>query len=123
MGVTVTEIALATTPGRSYPCRVERVVDGDTLHLLFDLGFGVAFRACCRLARIDAPELKSPEGEKARDWLKGIAENCGPDGFEARVGRQDAYGRWLVELAVRAGGVNVNDLALRQGYAKPFGGK
>ncbi|MCB1918655.1 MAG: thermonuclease family protein [Candidatus Competibacteraceae bacterium] len=87
--------------------RVVGVHDGDTLTLLV----GVR-QVKVRLAGIDAPELKQPYGQKAKqalsDWAYGKAariESAGPD----------RYGRTLGTVFV--GAVNVNAALVEQGAA------
>lgn len=48
-----------------YPAVVADVHDGDTLTLIIDLGFNIAFRSACRCYGINAPELATPEGKTA----------------------------------------------------------
>jgi hypothetical protein len=67
VGVTVTD-----KPSYAYAAKVERVVDGDTLWVVVDLGFKAAVREKLRLRGINTPELGTPlprrqagEGEKA----------------------------------------------------------
>lgn len=85
---------------------VDKVVDGDTIYLLVDLGFNVHKREKFRLLDIDTPEIYSgTEEEKARgqeakqyliDWLKAAEE----DKHELYVYsvKQGKYGRYLAYL-------------------------
>ena len=41
--------------------RVHRVLDGDTLDIDIDLGWGLTFRERVRLANVDAPEVRGAE--------------------------------------------------------------
>lgn len=42
------------------PATIVRVVDGDTLDVVLDLGWKISYRAKVRLARCNAPELERP---------------------------------------------------------------
>ena len=58
-----------------YKATVKRVVDGDTIDMDVDLGFGVSKLVRIRLADIDAPEVKGderPEGLSAKTYLEGL---------------------------------------------------
>ena len=65
-----------------YKARIVEVHDGDTLGLDIDLGFGMFAAAkslsgksllSCRLFGINAPELSTPAGLQARDFLRTLA--------------------------------------------------
>ncbi len=53
-----------------YACTVERVVDGDTIDVILDLGFSVSYKSRVRLYGIDTPESRTRnKDEKARGKL------------------------------------------------------
>ncbi|NTV29876.1 MAG: hypothetical protein HGA80_07335, partial [Candidatus Omnitrophica bacterium] len=56
----------------TYNAYVERVVDGDTLKVRLDLGFGVRVRQTLRLRGIDCPELKTKAGDAAKAFVQSI---------------------------------------------------
>ncbi|MBU6141477.1 MAG: hypothetical protein KGP29_08010, partial [Proteobacteria bacterium] len=49
----------------TYVAKLERVVDGDTIHVKLDLGFGIKHHEILRLAKINAPEAETKEGKRA----------------------------------------------------------
>ena len=50
-----------------YSCTVDRVVDGDTIDVILDLGFDVSFKTRVRLYAIDTPETRTRDkDEKVR---------------------------------------------------------
>ena len=55
-----------------YSCKVKRVVDGDTVDVVLDLGFDVSYSCRVRLYGIDTPESRTRnKDEKARGkWLQ-----------------------------------------------------
>jgi endonuclease YncB( thermonuclease family) len=124
-----------------YYAKVLEVHDGDTVTVDIDLGFNThATPIHIRLKGIDAPELKTPEGVVARDWLKGYldAGNEVDDGWvivqTTRVpmvkgDEPDKYGeRWLgVLYDVRSANTNsfefsINNLMITTGHARPYDG-
>ena len=42
-----------------YKCQIDRVVDGDTVDVVLDLGFSILHKARVRLYAIDTPEWAS----------------------------------------------------------------
>lgn len=104
------------TPAFTYAAQLIDVHDGDTIHLDIDLGFHTWRRGeRYRLARINAPELSTPEGRPARDHLTLLLA-AGP--LVVTTSKADNYGRYLVECSVN--GVNLNDAMLRDGFAVPY---
>jgi endonuclease YncB( thermonuclease family) len=53
-----------------YSCEVKRVVDGDTVDVVIDLGFDIHFATRVRLYGMDTPESRTRDkDEKARGFL------------------------------------------------------
>ena len=107
-----------------YNATVERVVDGDTLEVLIDLGLDVGIRTILRLNRINAYETKLGVNTTAEKKAKGIA---GRDHLKAMFDanshivvltikdKTEKYGRYLAE--VTHNGVSINDQMVSLGYA------
>lgn len=85
-----------TDPEYLYRANVLSVIDGDTLDLDIDLGFGVYRRIRVRLAKIDAPEITSPKGRKTRDIV--AAELMGAKTVCVKTVKVDLHGRYVVHL-------------------------
>lgn len=97
-----------------YAAKPIRVIDADTLVLDLDLGFyqhrlGRSYR----LARINAPEMGTPEGVAARESL--VARLAGVASFLVSTSKADSFDRWIVELY--ADGANVSDWLVANGHA------
>ena len=89
-------------------------LDGDTVVLDLDLGFyqwriGRSYR----LARINAPELSTPEGVAARAAL--TERLAAASAFLVVTAKADSFDRWIVELY--ADGVSVSDWLVGDGWA------
>lgn len=112
-----------------YRARLVRVVDGDTLELEVDLGFGARYAAAIRLLGVDAPELPSADGDRSRAALAQlVAAGAGAwplrvqthrlaSGSEAR-----SFARWVgtVWVAAADGGlVDVGAALIAMGAARP----
>lgn len=101
-----------------YKAFVERVIDGDTAEVIFDLGFNLALFGKIRLKGVNAPEVKgetAEAGKKATEFLRGLIE--GKTIF-ARTYGKDKYGRWLADVYVD--GEYVNKKLIDSGNAKPY---
>jgi len=42
-----------------YNCKVEKIVDGDTIDVVLDLGFDILYKSRVRLYGIDTPESRT----------------------------------------------------------------
>jgi micrococcal nuclease len=108
-----------------YRAELVRVVDGNTAILDIDLGFFVWHRkTTIRLAGIDAPDVTTPEGKAALDWLKTRLEEAS-DAGELRIRTvkgedtrdlSGTWGRWFGVLF--ADGVCINQELMEKGFAK-----
>jgi micrococcal nuclease len=101
-----------------YKGDVIKVVDGDTVDILVDLGFSITTLIRFRLCGINAPETRGverPEGVKAKRFLKNKI-----DGKEVIVrtyqDRTGKYGRYLADIYIDE--ENVNELMIKKGHAE-----
>jgi micrococcal nuclease len=97
-----------------YASRLVRVIDGDTVVLELDLGFyqwrlGRSYR----LARINAPEMSTPEGLAARKAL--VDHLASVTAYFVMTQKADSFDRWIVELY--ADGANISDWLVAGGFA------
>jgi micrococcal nuclease len=98
-----------------YGCQVNRVVDGDTVDVILDLGFSILHKCRVRLYGIDTPESRTRDlDEKARGKLasKFLADaiNNGKK-VVLRSKLKDSkgkYGRVLGEIVVDDININVS---------------
>lgn len=121
----------------TFNARLERIVDGDTLYLVFSLGFGATITEDVRLADINTPELVGPDHaaavaamEAATSWLRDAEASPGDSDWPLIVetkrvkstSLRDKYGRYLAKVyrASDPEGVSLNDFLVNGGYAKPF---
>jgi len=82
----------------TYRAFIERVVDGDTLLVNIDQGFGVESRHYLRLRGIDCAELVETEGKKAKAFVEKILEKV--EYVILTSTRSDKYGRYLADVFV-----------------------
>lgn len=99
------------------------VVDGDTVDLRVDLGFGVYRVDRFRLLGINTPELhaKDPaERKRANDAREKLALllGTGPVVIQTVKDKQEKYGRYLARIL--ANGMDVNAELVHLGLAVPY---
>ena len=94
-----------------YDAAIMKVIDGDTVRLVVDVGFSVHVVDTFRLLRINAPEMNTPEGVAAKAALETLF--IAPT--RVKVTKKEKYGRWLVEIFI--GPLNLNDEMVRLGHA------
>lgn len=102
-----------------YAARIERVIDGDTVVAVLDLGFAVSARHTLRLFGINAPEARGrtkPYGKAAKEHLTQLIDALGPVYVETRRDKQGKYGRYLAVLR-GAQGQDLNAQMVADGYA------
>jgi micrococcal nuclease len=108
-----------------YYAKVDRVVDGDTVDALVDLGFDTWKKVRIRMQGMNAPESRTRDlEEKARGLAAKIRlEQLLESGtFTLQSMGVGKYGRCLGILYVD--GVNVNQTLINEGHATEYyGGK
>lgn len=113
-----------------YNAIVERIVDGDTLDLLIDLGFRTFVKQRVRLYGINTPETfgvkkGSAEYEAGKaatrfvySWLDGEGSEVSIQSHDGKPLGQGKYGRWLVEVLLPNDPVSLNDALVEAGHAE-----
>jgi micrococcal nuclease len=105
-----------------YSAKVERIVDGDTVDLLVDLGFDVWRHDRFRLYGINAAEHGTPAGDAATAFLGTLISPGLMITASTYKDKLDKYGRMLATLTT-ADGKSVNDTMVSTGHAVPYFGK
>ena len=104
-----------------YPATVSRIIDGDTVALSIDLGFGVAYSGVCRLYGCNAAEHGTPEGDAATAYLHTLLSSGEP--VQVLSHGWDKYGgRFDGSISSAAGG-DVVQAMIAAGHAKPWDGQ
>jgi len=87
-------------PWELYTGKVTRVVDGDTVDVELELGWGNFLREKVRLHGINAPELPTVAGIAAKTFLQGQVTSAPEIRFRSFKDKRDKYGRILLDLIV-----------------------
>tara|TARA_R110000744_G_scaffold21783_4_gene56159 strand:+ start:1067 stop:1432 length:366 start_codon:yes stop_codon:yes gene_type:complete len=109
-----------------YKCKLDRVVDGDTIDVDINLGFNITLKKQrVRLAGIDTPESRTRNkaekvlGLAAKERVK---ELCGEDILLQSLGR-GKYGR-ILGIPLTSKGKNICSILINEGHAIEYwGGK
>jgi micrococcal nuclease len=101
-----------------YRAVLDRVVDGDTVDLVVDLGFRTKAHHRFRLQGIDAPEPRGAtktEGLAAKAWL---AEALEGKPLIIRSEKTGKYGRWLATIWTGPNSDDINSQMVEAGHAQ-----
>ena len=112
---------------------IKKVLDGDTIDVIIDLGFDLAKTERVRIAGVDTPEKRTRNLEEkalgidATEWLKNKLEGAidGDDDLVIRtelVGGVGKYGRLLGWLYIGDADVSLNEQMITEGYAWAYDG-
>ena len=132
-------MAAMTPPSRKscYNFRVTKIVkvlDGDTIDVLIDLGFDLFKKERVRIAGVDTPEKRTRDLEEkalgidATNWLKKkLEDTIAGDGDELTirtelVGGTGKYGRLLGWLYINEDALSLNEQMITEGYAWEYDG-
>ena len=110
-----------------YKATILRVVDGDTLDLLIDLGMNVHVKERVRLARINTPEIHGVKKD-SEEYIKGMQAKLLVEtilaGQELIVktikDKKGKYGRYIAEIYIDKDGnlINLSDHLVEYGHAE-----
>lgn len=98
-----------------YRARIERVIDGDTYVLVVDLGFRVSLTITGRLRGVDCPELDTPAGMAAAEFVEALRA-VRPEFVIQSYKDQQSFARWIVDVWVTTG-ESLADVLVSAGHA------
>ena len=113
---------------------IVKVLDGDTIDVLIDLGFDLFKKERVRIAGVDTPEKRTRDLEEkalgidATNWLKKkLEDTIAGEGDELTirtelVGGTGKYGRLLGWLYINEDVISLNEQMITEGYAWAYDG-
>jgi micrococcal nuclease len=114
----------------TYNATVVRVVDGDTVDVDIDLGFGIWFRnQRIRLLGVDTPECRTTDDLEKRFGMlaKSVVETLCPVGakiiVQTELDDKGKFGRVLGILMVQDATINLNEFLITERYAVAYHGQ
>jgi micrococcal nuclease len=107
-----------TSDLHTYRAYLDYVIDGDTVVFYVDLGFRTYSRQKLRLRGIDTPELKTPEGEKAKVFVQEMLKKAKL--ITIKTYRKDKYDRYLADIFVGSKEIFLNQKLLDEKLAVAY---
>jgi len=111
-----------------YACKVERVVDGDTVDVVLDLGFDILYKCRVRLYGIDTPESRTrnkdekARGKMATAFLEDAINNGKQVVIQTKLkDSRGKFGRVLGDVVVD--GININQSMIDNYHAAAYFGQ
>ncbi len=114
----------------TYAATIERVIDGDTLLVLIEAGFGIIVRDRLRLRGIDCPEVGTPAGDRAKRYVEKLLPVGSTIVLKSHKDRTDIHGRFVVDVFYKTGtgaaeaiipdGAYLNQELLDKGHATRY---
>lgn len=109
-----------------YKADLDRVVDGDTIDVVIDLGFKMTTNQRIRLYGIDTPEIfsakkGSPEHVKGMAAKKFVEDRLAANDnhFKIKTHKYTGkYGRYLGEIYLADSEISLNDQLVQNGHAE-----
>lgn len=89
-----------------YNAKVDRVVDGDTVDFIVDLGFNINIKIRTRFNGVNTPEKGHIDWEKATSKCIELLQEVGSPSYmpvrdtvvKIKTEKTGKYGRWLVDI-------------------------
>ena len=110
--------------------QVLKVVDGDTIDVVIDLGFDISYTSRVRLAGIDTPESRTTDarekilGLEVKEYLKKALDGATDIVIRTeKVDSSEKYGRILGWLFINRQTDSLNTELVNKGYAWSYDGK
>jgi len=107
-----------------YVKQVIKVVDGDTIDVVIDLGFDISFTSRVRLAGIDTPESRTKDltekalGLESKKYLADRIKAAKNIVIKTeKINSSEKYGRILGWLYLDGEGTSINTEMIEKGYA------
>ena len=108
--------------------KITKIVDGDTIDVLLDMGFDIKYKSRVRLFGIDTPESRTRNKEEkvrgllSKVYLKELLKKAKKLTIKTHKGSETRkFGRILGEIF--ADGVNLNLKMCTEGYAVQYYGQ
>jgi len=110
-----------------YNCKIVRVIDGDSIILDIDLGFGLWIHGeSIRLFGVDCPECRSRDKEEkaaglaAKDFVKRLLHDGGT--YTLTTKEKGKFGRYLGTIYLTEE-TSINDALVKERLAVPYFGQ
>lgn len=105
-----------------YKAVCTRVIDGDTVQLVIDVGFYLKAEHRIRLLGVDTPELNDKDESKrelAKKAKARVEELLLGETVFVQTSKADSFGRWLGIITL-PDGRNLGTVLIQEGLAEPY---
>ena len=111
-----------------YKAVLKRVVDGDTMDVIIDIGFQLTTEQRIRLKGVNTPETwrqkkDSEEYKKGMQATKFVVERFEKNNNEFIIKtskNKGVYGRYIAEIFFKDSELSLNEELLKKGFATKF---
>jgi len=109
-----------------YKAKLLRVVDGDTIDCIIDLGFDILLKERIRLKGIDTPEVRTRDLEEkkrgfaAKERVEEVFQGSDEFTIITEMGKKGKYGRILGTVMLPDRKVSLNQMLLDEGHAEVY---
>jgi len=109
-----------------YKAKLLRVIDGDTVDCVIDLGFNVRLKERIRLKGIDTPETRTRDleekklGMAAKERVEEAFQNSDDFTITTELDKKGKYGRILGTIMLPDRKISLNQMLLNEGHAKIY---
>ena len=109
-----------------YKAKLLRVIDGDTVDCIIDLGFNVRIKERVRLKGIDTPEIRTrdleekKQGFAAKDRVEEAFKYSKDFTIITEIDKKGKYGRILGTIMLPDRKISLNQMLLDEGYAEVY---
>ena len=108
-----------------YKAKLLRVIDGDTIDCVIDLGFDIKYKCRVRLKGIDTPEIRTRDLEEkkrgfaAKERVVELLSVCETFIIKTELDKKGKYGRILVTIFIN-NEESINQILLLEGHAEVY---
>ncbi|MEA3495641.1 MAG: thermonuclease family protein [Bacteroidota bacterium] len=110
-----------------YKAILKRVVDGDTMDVIIDIGFKLTTEQRIRLKGVNTPETWRQKKD-SEEYKKGMqATNFVVERFEKnnnefiiKTSKAGVYGRYIAEIFFKDSEISLNEELLKKGFANKY---
>ena len=109
-----------------YKAKLLRVIDGDTIDCIIDLGFNVRLKERVRFKGIDTPEIRTRDleekerGLSAKERVQEAFKYSDEFTIITEIDKKGKYGRILGTIMLPDRKVSLNQMLLDEGHAKVY---
>jgi len=109
-----------------YKAKLDRVVDGDTIDCVIDLGFDINYKCRVRLKGINTPETRTRDLEEkkrgfaAKDRVIELFEGQETFIIKTELDKKGKYGRILGTIIINNNDESINQILLSEGHAEVY---